>query len=113
MIEFDPFDIDQDDVFAAEWAYEDALHDFDELLEDLDLYGRSLRIVGINIGWQNLTGYLDLHSNCGDDIVKAILPKYQPARWTAEKFNDDRVKFQSYHHDSPMGETYFISRLAE
>ena len=97
------------DLMNFEW------NDFKECLtEDLNEIDynkfKVFKIKGKNMGWRNLDGFKILKANNSEELLKGILPDTSEFSLYILK-TKTQIKIKCSHHDSPMGEYYFIKPL--
>lgn len=91
------------DLLDFEWeSLTDCLTEF---MKEMNPEGRWHAEVE-NFGWRNLNGYADFEADDGKTFLANILPKTD---CTFKVFlEQDTIRIQNFHHDSPAGEWYTV-----
>lgn len=96
------------DVF--EWAWDDFKECMTEYLKEIDKNKNGVfKIAGKSLGWRNLDGYKTVEAETGQKLLSEILPQTDVSLYVWK--TKTQIKIQCYHHDSPMGEFYYIKAL--
>lgn len=121
--EEDP-EISEDDAFDQAYADQDLYdHEWDYLLGSLTEKMGEINKDGYwhasvdNFGWRNLSGCKTFKAEDGKEFLSAVLPDCE---CIFHIFVTDDVQrggkmfyIKNWHHDSPMGESYYVWRLSE
>ena len=119
--EEDP-ELSEDDAFDR--AYGDTYlyeHEWDYLLEALtekmgEINEGGFWLVSIDdFGWRNLSGTKKFKAEDGKTFLREILPDCDCIFKIFVRDTDDGKMFYilNYHHDSPMGESYYVYPISE
>jgi len=100
-----------EDIDFFDFQYDDLKEYLTEVMQELNKKGTYWKIVGKSMGWRNLQGYKYANIETGEELLKAVLPNCETTFYIYKENN--RLKMVVYHHDSPMGETYFIMPITE
>jgi len=93
------------------FAWEDFNFALDELITEIDKHKREFwKVKGFNMGWRNLQGFKTFQATNSQEMLKAILPNTSEFTLRVWKTKTQLI-LKVYHHDAPMGETYFIKPL--
>ncbi|MCP4050381.1 MAG: hypothetical protein GY730_06725 [bacterium] len=65
-----------------------------------------------NFGWRNIEGRKSFEANTGEELLRSILPKTH-CRFTVYRYGYKGLAVNNFHHDSPTGEWYYISKTNE
>ena len=99
------------DLFTMEW--DQLLEDLQEKMDEYNPDGKDWFIRGENLGWQNRSGTMRV----GENKAQAFLWKFLPDTDKTFKIwiDDEKRAFSitCWHHDSPMGEQYYIEIAKE
>ena len=94
-----------DSCEAAEFTMDDLLDELTEVIEELNTDGYWMGKVK-NFGWRNQSGTNYFIALSGIELLGAVLPKTD---CTFKIFQEDGVwKIQNWHHDSPIGNEWYI-----
>ena len=70
--------------------------------------GKEVCVIGKNMTWRNLEGEKTFTLNKPIDIFEQIAPQTDLTFYIWKK-NDNEYEIKLSHHDSPMGENYYIN----
>ena len=102
-----------DDSFLFDDRWNDFKEDLTEVLKEIDKKGNSVfNVKGVCMGWRNLEGHKILKAENGEELLKGILPDTNQFSLYVWK-EKTQIKIKCSHHDSPMGEYYFIKPLSK
>lgn len=97
------------DFLSDRW--EDFKESLTEYIKEIDKTKEFVfKIKAKNMGWRNLNGFKILNAKDGETLLDGILPKTNEFSLYVKKSKTQMV-IKCYHHDAPMGETYFIKPL--
>jgi len=68
------------------------------------------KVKGVNMGWRNLEGNKTFKAINGEEMLKKILPNTSEFTLYIWK-TKTQIKIRCSHHDSPIGEYYYIKSL--
>jgi len=98
-----------DDLFT--WRWDDLKEDLTNLMEEINPDGNQWKASVEGFGWRNLSGSREFSANTGEEMLQAVLLDTENH---FKLYRDGRkITIQNYHHDSPMGETYYIQPYTE
>ena len=106
--------IDSIDTDAQYWEdrWDYMLQDLEDRMNAITMGGDGYwKAVGTRMGWRNLTGEKYFRADNAKDFLSAILPDTE---CTFKFYRNPRgFKMVAYHHDSPTGEFYTITKVAK
>ena len=93
---------------SIDWdiTWEDFIYDLNEILKVINPNGRWYATVN-NFGWRNLSGHTEFTIDDAQSFLNQILPDTDCSFKIYYDIKDNNIKIINYHHDSPMGETYY------
>jgi len=95
-------DDDQDEFY---YAWNDLLESLDKLMERKDM-GEYFKVIVINFGWRNVSGFKYIHTDNAKELLRNVLPDTD---CNFKIFNFRKgIAIQNYHHDSPTGNEWYI-----
>ena len=100
---------DDGDGFYIAWDF--FIGELSDYLKMIDKKNNKLfKVKGVDMGWRNLEGHKTLNAENGEELLKGILPDTSEFSLYVWK-EKTQLKIKCSHHDSPMGEWYFIKPL--
>lgn len=94
------------DYYMAEFHFEDFEN---EIIQEFQKHiGKEVCVIGKNMTWRNLEGEKTFTLNKPIDIFEQIAPQTDLTFYIWKK-NDNEYEIKLSHHDSPMGENYYIN----
>lgn len=99
-------DIYNDPFFwQAEW--ENVCEELTELMDGREYW----KVSGTDMGWRKLSGQKYLSVDNGKALLAGVLPETE-CTWKLYKKGDGFI-VKNWHHDAPMGESYWIRPVAQ
>ena len=94
-----------DDYYIGEYHFED----FDtEMIAEFEKHvGKEIYVKGKNMTWRNLEGEKTFTLNKPIDIFREIAPETD-LTFYIWRTNNNEYEIKISHHDSPMGEKYYL-----
>ena len=114
--EDNPDNLSKEEIEKLVWEGDcliNAWENFKECLnEDIQTINKNdfFKARGQNMGWRNLEGDKIFKATNSEEFLEAILPKTNEFTLRL-KCMKTQIILKCYHHDSPMGETYYIKPL--
>ena len=94
------------DYYMAEFHFEDFEN---EIIEEFEKHiGKEVYVMGKNMTWRNLEGEKTFTLNKPIDIFREIAPETD-LTFYIWRTNNNEYEIKISHHDSPMGEYYYIT----
>ena len=93
------------DYYIGELHWEDFQYMLEE--EFTQHIGKDVYVEGRNMGWRNRTGHKEFTINETIDVFREIAPECD-LTYKMEKVKDGEYEVRISHHDSPMGEYYYL-----
>jgi len=95
------------DLFDHEWEY---ITDY--LTEKMEEIGKGFWLASVeDFGWRNLSGTKKFTAEDGKALLREVLPDCEcmfRVFLREDKEDGKRFYIHNFHHDSPMGESYYV-----
>lgn len=94
-----------------EHEFNPAVEDLTRGLNEINPDGTQFHSEGEHIGWRNVRGGTNVQLTDGEDLLKKLTPTTD---WRlVAGIGKDYIEVTLFHHDSPTGETHFITPRTE
>ena len=99
-----------DDVDVIARAWEDMVDELSMIMANLtkrNTYDDEWVASVEGFGWRNLDGVKEFTASTGLEFIRELLPDCY-CTFRIYKDGRNRLKINNFHHDSPMGEWYYV-----
>lgn len=99
-----------EDVDFFQWQHDEMTNELSEVMQSINPDSNDWNTKVINFGWRNLEGTKSFSAENGAELLREILPDCECTFYIHiyEENGKTGLAINNYHHDSPMGEWYYI-----